>query len=335
MKVAFRREERTILKNSRASLALLSLSLLIAVLSVNVSGCISSKQHEPQSSQVVVSEIKLVRQSQSNSAPLEAKENIAPKTFKEKLLSLRWVAYSPTNCDPQKGISPQEESVKADLLVLRKYFDGIVTYGANEMIPRVAKEVGLAGMLFGVWNPESEDEFAKAVAAAQNEIVLGFVVGNEGLEERYDYETLKQAIEKYSAATGKPVTTTEQHTDYANPRLIELGDWIFPNTHPYFHRFIEPVEAAEWTERQYQKLVRKTEKPVLFKEVGLPSDGDEGMNEQNQAEYYRQLQQKSVHFVYFEAFDQLWKTHLPIEPHWGLFRSDRSPKLVVEYLPSK
>jgi len=190
-------------------------------------------------------------------------------------------------------------------------------------------------MLFGVWDPSSEDEFALAKAAAQNEIVLGFVVGNEGLDERYDYEILKQAIEKLSAATGKPVTTTEQHTDYANPRLLELGDWIFPNTLPYFHRFIEPVEAAAWTERQYKKLASKTQKPVLFKEVGLPSEGDEGMSEQAQAEYYRQLQQTSVHFVYFEAFDQLWKTHLPVEPHWGLFRSDRTPKLVVKYLPPK
>jgi hypothetical protein len=39
-----------------------------------------------------------------------------------------------------------------------------------------------------------------------------------------------------------------------------------------------------------------------------------------------------VRFVYFEAFDQPWKTHLPIEPHWGLFRSDRSPKALAATL---
>jgi exo-beta-1,3-glucanase (GH17 family) len=331
MKVAFRRKAGINERDSRAILARLFLSLLIAILSVNTGGCIGRKTDvQPDDS-----DIERVNESQLNHDTSEAEVNTTPQTFEDTLLSLNWVAYAPTNWNPQKGISAPEKSLKADLLLLRKYFDGIVTYGANEKIPMIAKEVGFKGMLFGVWNPESEEEFAQARAAAQNEIILGFVVGNEGLDERYDYETLKQAIEKFSAATGKPVTTTEQHTDYANPRLLELGDWIFPNTHPYFHRFIEPVEAAEWTERQYKKLARKTGKPVLFKEVGLPSDGDEGMSEQAQAEYYRKLQRTSVRFVYFEAFDQPWKTHLPIEPHWGLFLSDRTPKLVVKYLPEK
>jgi hypothetical protein len=39
-----------------------------------------------------------------------------------------------------------------------------------------------------------------------------------------------------------------------------------------------------------------------------------------------------VKFVYFEAFDQPWKTHLPIEPHWGIFNSDRSPKVLGKRL---
>ncbi len=37
-------------------------------------------------------------------------------------------------------------------------------------------------------------------------------------------------------------------------------------------------------------------------------------------------------FAYFEAFDQSWKDHLPIEPHWGLFASDRTPKPVAKRL---
>lgn len=267
-------------------------------------------------------------------AKLAEQEIPVPESFSEKLLTLRWVTYSPTNWDPDpnNGFSPSEESIKADLLVLYEYFDGIVTYGANEVIPRIAKEVGFSGMLFGVWNPTSEDELAKAKAAAKNEIVIGFVVGNEGLDDRYDYETLRKAIETFRAETGKPVTTTEQITDYYNPQVLELGDWIFPNVHPFFNRFFDPAEAVEWTERQYKKLTPKTTKPIIFKEVGLPSAGSEDMSEQAQAEYYRQLQQTKVHFVYFEGFDQLWKTHLPIEPHWGLFRSDRTPKLVMKYI---
>src|SRR5205823_9481233 len=42
--------------------------------------------------------------------------------------------------------------------------------------------------------------------------------------------------------------------------------------------------------------------------------------------------QTDVRFVYFEAFDQPWKTHLPVEPHWGIFRSDRTPKVLASRL---
>jgi len=260
------------------------------------------------------------------------KEDKGQKSFQEKLLSYRWAAYSPTNCNPDKGIKPPDESVKEDLLLLHKYFDGIVTYGASDIIPQIAKEVGIKGILYGIWDPRNEEELAMARAAASNEIVLGYVVGNEGLDERYDYDTVKQVIKDLSLATGKPATTTEQVGDYSNPRMLELGDWIFPNAHPYFYNFKKPIEAVEWTERQNKKLTSKTEKPVLFKEVGLPSAGDEGLSEENQAEYYKLLQETNVHFVYFEAFDKPWRTKPPVEPHWGLFRSDRTPKLVVEQL---
>lgn len=263
------------------------------------------------------------------------KEDKGQKQFQEKLLSYRWVAYSPTNCNPDKGIKPPNESVKEDLLLLNKYFDGIVTYGASDIIPQIAKEADLKGMLFGIWDPRNKEELAMAKASATNEFVLGYVVGNEGLDERYDYDTVKQVIKDLSSVTGKPVTTTEQLNDYSNPRMLELGDWIFPNVHPYFYKFTKPVEAAEWTERQYKKLSSKTEKLLLLKEVGLPSAGDEGLSEENQAEYYRLLQKTSTHFVYFEAFDKPWRTDPPVEPHWGLFRSDRTPKLIVEQLTRK
>jgi hypothetical protein len=58
----------------------------------------------------------------------------------------------------------------------------------------------------------------------------------------------------------------------------------------------------------------------------LPSAGESKLSEQNQADYYTQLASKAVCFVYFEAFDMPWKRNGTTEPHWGLFRADRSPK---------
>ena len=69
----------------------------------------------------------------------------------------------------------------------------------------------------------------------------------------------------------------------------------------------------------------------MLKEVGFPSADDEAhdMSEQIQDKYYRNLEKSGVTFCYFEAFDGPWKTWEPVEPFWGLFRADRSSKLVI------
>nr|MBP9213743.1 hypothetical protein [Chitinophagaceae bacterium] len=63
------------------------------------------------------------------------------------------------------------------------------------------------------------------------------------------------------------------------------------------------------------------------------------VNEENQKVYYEDLvewttQENILTFV-FEAFDEDWKgSPEPNEPekHWGLFKIDRTPKLVMKEL---
>ena len=186
----------------------------------------------------------------------------------------------------------------------------------------------------GIWNPKDAQEIAAAKNAANIPIVLGFCVGNEGLRKRYQLSELSETINNLKKATNKPVTTTEEVDDYGDARVLSLGDWIFPNVHPYFHNWIEPNKAVRWTKEAFKSFKNRTNKFVLFKEVGLPTAGDSQgrVSEKNQMEYYVNLAKTDVRFVYFEGFDQPWKTYLPIEPHWGIFRSDRSPKRLGTYL---
>jgi len=246
------------------------------------------------------------------------------------LLSLRWVAYSPTHSNPQRGIAPPSGSVQADLAVLRAAgFDGLVTYGRLDGLPGLAARAGFRKMLYGVWNPSDASEMDAAKRAGRDPLVLGFVVGNEGMDSRYTYEAVRQSIETLRQATGKPVTTTEEVGDYADPKVRQLGDWLFPNVHPWYQRIGDPSLAVEWVERRFRRLTEWVSKPVLLKEVGLPSAGDPAASEAKQAAFYRQLSRTQVKFVWFEAFDQPWKTQTPVEPFWGLFRADRTPKPVV------
>jgi len=248
---------------------------------------------------------------------------------------LTWVAYSPPSADPNKKIEATSDAIREDLAVLRSAgFTGLVTYSSagafGRDLPRLAQKQGFQGIIMGIWDPASAEEIATARAAANLPIVLGYCIGNEGLGERYQLPELSKAIDDLRTATGKPVTTTEQIDDYADANLLQLGDWVFPNAHPYFHNKLDPEAAVRWTQAAYDDLKRQTQRFILFKEVGLPTAGDkEGqLSEANQDQYYRALAQTNVRFVYFEGFDQPWKTEPSVEPHWGIFHADRTPKLL-------
>jgi exo-beta-1,3-glucanase (GH17 family) len=268
--------------------------------------------------------------------PDEAIPAPSPLTWEEKLARIRWVAYAPPSANPEVGVEASEEAIRDDIaLLVRAGFTGLVTYGSagtlGRYVPQIAQSAGIQGMIMGIWDPADAEEIAKAEAAASLSVVVGFCVGNEGIPGRYTIATLSATIERLQESTGKPVATTEEIDDYADPALLQLGNWVFPNVHPYFHDHREPGSAVGWTKAAYDELVRRAgERFVLLKEVGLPTTGDpeNQLSEKAQQQYYEVLAETNVRFVYFEAFDQPWKTHLPIEPHWGIFRADRSPKLL-------
>ena len=268
--------------------------------------------------------------------------NVCPadsSMWEKKVSGIVWVAYAPTSANPSAGVEATSEAIRGDLEILRKAkFTGLVTYSSTGIMgkefPRIARETGFKGLILGIWNPNNRQEMATAVAAAKNPIVLGYCVGNEGLKKRYDIKELSIAIDGLRKATGKPVTTTEEIDDYGEKELLSIGDWIYPNAHPYFHSQLEPQAAIDWTVGAFKDLIRRSKRFVMFKEVGLPTAGDSKgkLSDTTQQQYYAGLAQTDVRFVYFEAFDQPWKTHLPIEPHWGLFTSNRIPKLFAKGL---
>ena len=250
-----------------------------------------------------------------------------------------WVGYFPPSADPNQGLEATPDAIRADLRVLRQAgFTGLVTYGATgvvgQALPAIATEEGFQGLIIGVWNPLDEQELKIAETASAFPIILGFCVGNEGLYKRYQLTELTAAMQRLRQTTGKPVTTTEELGDYADAEFRLIGDWLFPNVHPYFYNILNPENAVRWTTGAFEHLSEKSDKLIIFKEVGLPTAGDtEGkLSEANQQTYYVKLAATKVHFVYFEAFDQPWKTNLPIEPYWGIFRSNRSPKALALHL---
>lgn len=251
--------------------------------------------------------------------------------LRTRLTNTVWVAYAPTNYNPDRNppILPSEESIRADMDTLRRAgFDGVVTYGADvPAIPRIAEEAGFRSILLGVWMPGDREEMHRTKKAARSARVVGIIVGNEGLTfRRYDLARLRSAMDEMRRDTGKPVSTTEIIEAYfTKPEIAEWSDFLAVNAHPYFHAIRDPVAAADWTAKAFRNLAKRhPTKPLMFKEVGLPTAG-EGLDEKKQFAYYDTLLKTNVKFVFFEAYDALFKSG-SVEQSWGLFRADRTPK---------
>ena len=113
-----------------------------------------------------------------------------------KFDALCWIAYAPTRWNPQKRFVPSAASIRRDLVVLRRAgFNGLVTYDANMHLAQIATVTGFAAVIVGVWDPTNAAELDRAQATATLPSVIGYVVGNEGLDVRYGYETLRRAID--------------------------------------------------------------------------------------------------------------------------------------------
>ena len=175
-------------------------------------------------------------------------------------LDLCWIAYTPTQYDPNNAVYPNEFVLWADLDLLHMVgVNGLVTYTADSnvgvKIPKIADlAIKKSSLVYGIRPVKKSNN---AVSLAKLPVVLGFVVGNEGLGDRYDFATLQRTIQWLKDQTGKPVTTSEQFGDYQNEELMRLGNWIFPNVHPYYAGITELKAAADWTAQVYLDFVRR------------------------------------------------------------------------------
>jgi exo-beta-1,3-glucanase (GH17 family) len=271
-----------------------------------------------------------------------------------------WVPYVATEAAPNRQKQASRDSIVADLNVLKKRgFTAISTYGCDNnmlenIIPEECDRLGLK-MIIGVWDPYKTSEIDAAVRAAnKHKCVLAVSVGNEGgcvnqsevnpnSDKRYTFARAVEVENEIRSRTGKPVTSVEQFEKYTNKTLMDGGDFLMPNIHPFWNKAWEPHRGVEFTMEKYMWLRNLSSKPIICKEVGYPTsstpDYPKGrteatpMNEDVQATYFKELATKPIHFMYFEAFDCNWKDWNATEKHWGIYNNNRTPKKTVSILP--
>ncbi len=270
---------------------------------------------------------------------------ITPNTT--PLLVAPAVAYHPRGYIPAvESQGPSRKQIIADLRLLRKSgFSSIVSYGsigALGFIPEIARREGFDGsIIMGIWDINSNEERTNAIV--QKVFVDGYCLGNEGLGVRYSPDELETKMVELRQLTGKPVTTSEPMGHYLKEPygewLLANSDWLFPNFFPVWNAKLNIDHSVKWVIAYHDYLTAVSDKPLIIKEVGLPTALSEGLSEEAQLLFFESMGSTEIPFFYFEAFDQPWKRDVLNQPeyeaHWGIYHEDGSPKEVIKWLAKK
>ncbi len=185
------------------------------------------------------------------------------------------------------------------------------------------------------------------------DIIFTVSLGNEACVDWTDHfvpvERVVEFAKKVKKNIKQPITFCENYVPWLNylKPLVDVIDFISIHTYPVWE-YKHIHEAVEYTIANYETVAKQYPNiPVVITEAGWATNShgigihSEHVNEENQKVYYEDLmewtsEQKILTF-FFEAFDEKWKgSSDPMEPekHWGLFKSDRTPKLVLEKIMS-
>jgi exo-beta-1,3-glucanase (GH17 family) len=182
-------------------------------------------------------------------------------------------------------------------------------------------------------------------------IIFSLSAGNEAAVEWTDHlvpvESLMDYVSVIKRGAKQAVTFCDNYVPWLDKLepLVELVDFISIHSYPVWE-YKGIHEGLSFTKQNYYDVVnRYPDKPVVITEAGWATNSNgrgidpENVSEELQRIYYQDLmkwcdEEEILTFV-FEAFDESWKgSPEPLEPekHWGLFKVDRKPKLVLQDL---
>jgi exo-beta-1,3-glucanase (GH17 family) len=201
-------------------------------------------------------------------------------------------------------------------------------------------------------NKKSNDQKIKRLIDWANQypdIIHLVSLGNEACVDWTDHfvpvdRVISFAI-KVKQHINQPITFCENYVPWLNylKPLVEVIDFISIHTYPVWE-YKHIHEAVEYTIANYETVSKQYPGvPVVITEAGWATNShgvginSEHVNEENQKIYFEDLMdwatKNEILIYFFEAFDEQWKGSTdPMEPekHWGLFKRDRTPKLVFE-----
>ena len=215
------------------------------------------------------------------------------------------------------------------------------TYSEEQLVTNKAYNIGRIQKLIELAN-------------AYPDIIFSLSAGNEACVDWTDHyvpvESIIEYVRMIKAGASQPVTFCENYLPWLTklePLVAEV-DFISIHTYPVWE-YKHIHEALEYTKSNYYAVAHKyPDKLVVITEAGWATNSNgrgiepHNVSEELQQVYYNDLMQwcyeDGVLTFVFEAFDEPWKGSAePLEPekHWGLFKVDRTPKMVMQRLYSE
>lgn len=191
-------------------------------------------------------------------------------------------------------------------------------------------------------------------------IIIAVNVGNEILVDwsAHRFESVEQVIpyiHQVKKAIQQPVTVNDDYNFWNKPEAKKIADEIdFIGLHAYAFWNNKTLEKSiEWTQNIYRDIQNRfPNKQIVMGESGWPTsriynDGSyEGTligkaNEANQKTFFdaynQWINKERIVSFYFQVFDEKWKggwdgvtPDAKAEKNWGLYRSDRTPKMAIQ-----
>jgi exo-beta-1,3-glucanase (GH17 family) len=207
--------------------------------------------------------------------------------------------------------------------------------------------------------PKAREANRREVAAGirlaneYSDIVVAVCVGNETQvawsAHRSPLDILIKHVRTVRAGTKVPVTVADDYNFWNKPESHVLTpelDFIVMHAHPMWNGILAK-DAFEWTRQTFRAIqAQHPSHLVVYGETGWATmkhnEGEQARlikgrpGEKEQAAFFDSItswaERERVTVFFFEAFDENWKGGghpNEVEKHWGLYRSDRTPKLAV------
>ena len=255
------------------------------------------------------------------------------------------LCYSAYEEGQEPGTVLTKTQIQRRMAIIAPYTGWIRSFSCiegNELIPEVAKELGLKTMV-GAWlgpdKAKNEEEIAALIDMANRGLVDIAAVGNEVMyrKDLTEDELLGYLHQVKEALPNIPVSYVDAYYEFSvRPRITEACDIILANCYPYWEGCDIDYSLLHVKQMYYQALIAGKGKKVIISETGWPSQGESlggaTPSYKNVLKYFINAQlwskKDNIEIFYFSSFDESWKvgSEGDVGAYWGLWDKDEKLK---------